>query len=206
MSLHLSGVCIHEQVLPRRKRRLTTPQRDLARVARAAIDANSYLTLATADRAGLPWPSPVWYAHAGYREFFWVSAPGTRHSRNLAERPEAGIVIFDSHVPAGTAQAVYLTVTTAEVTAEELIRGIGVFSARSRERLGKPWTPDDVRAPSALRLYRASVSEVWVVDGFDQRLRVELEDLAEPGCLPAGWPEFQLRRWSWRPGLPSVIS
>lgn len=173
---------------------MTTPQRDLARVARAAIDANSYLTLATADRAGLPWPSPVWYAHAGYREFFWVSAPGTRHSRNLAERPEAGIVIFDSHVPAGTAQAVYLTVTTAEVTAEELIRGIGVFSARSRERLGKPWTPDDVRAPSALRLYRASVSEVWVVDGFDQRLRVELENLAEPGRLPAGWPEFQLRR------------
>jgi hypothetical protein len=172
---------------------LTTPQRDLVRIARAVIDANSYLTLATADRAGLPWPSPVWYAQAGYREFFWVSAPGTRHSRNLAERPEAGIAIFDSHVPAGTAQAVYLTVMAAEATAEELIRGIGVFSARSWERLGKPWTPDDVRGPSALRLYHASVSELWVVDGFDQRLRVELEDLAEPHRLAAGWPESQQR-------------
>jgi hypothetical protein len=122
---------------------LTTPRHDLARIARAAIDANSYLT----------------------------SQPLT-----------------------GTAQAVYLTVTAAEVTAEEtqeLIRGIGVFSARSQERLGKPSTSDDVRAPSALRLYRASVSELWVVDGFDPRLRVELEDLAEPGRLPAGGPEFQ---------------
>jgi hypothetical protein len=170
---------------------LTTPQRDLARIARAAIDANRYLTLATADRAGRPWPSPVWYAHTSYREFFWVSASGTRHSRNLAERPEAGIVIFDSHVPAGTAQAVYLTVTAAEVTADDLIRGIEVFSARSLTQLGQPWTPDDVRAPSALRLYRASVSELWVVDGIDQRLRVEFEDLTEPGRLPAGRPEFQ---------------
>jgi Pyridoxamine 5'-phosphate oxidase len=81
---------------------LTTPQRDLARIAQDAIDANSYLTPTTADRTGLPWPSPVWYADAGYRESFRVSAPGTRHSRNLAERPEAGIVIFDSHVPAGS--------------------------------------------------------------------------------------------------------
>jgi hypothetical protein len=158
---------------------VTTPQQDPARIARAVIDANSYLTLATADRAGRPWPSPVWYAHAGYREFFWVSAPGSRHSRNLAERPRAGIVIFDSHVSAGTAQAVYLTATAAEVTADELIRGIEVFSARSQALVGKRWTSDEVRAPSSLRLYRAIMSELWVVDGFDQRLPVDLEDCGD---------------------------
>ena len=74
-----------------------TTEQDPARVARAVIDANSYMTIATADPAGQPWPSPVWYAHAGYREFFWVSSPAARHSRNLADRPRAGIVIFDSH-------------------------------------------------------------------------------------------------------------
>ena len=154
---------------------MTTPQQDLARVARAVVDANSYLTLATADRAGRPWPSPVWYAHAGYREFFWISVPGARHSRNLAEQPEAGIVIFDSHVAAGTAQAVYLTVRAAEVTADELIPGIEVFSARSLALVGRPWTP------AAPRLYRARVSELWLLDGFDQRLPVELEDLGDQG-------------------------
>lgn len=77
---------------------------------------------------------------------------------------------------AGTAQAVYLTVKAAEVTADELTRGIEVFSARSQALVGRPWTSDDVRAPAALRLYRASVSELWVLDGFDQRLPVELED------------------------------
>lgn len=44
-----------------------TSQLDLASIARTVIDTNSYMTLATADRAGLPWPSPVWYAHSGYR-------------------------------------------------------------------------------------------------------------------------------------------
>jgi hypothetical protein len=151
-----------------------TPQHDLAAVARAVIEANSYLTVATADRAGEPWPSPVWYAHRGYREFFWASSPDSRHSRNLAQRPQAGIVIFDSRVPAGAAQAVYLTVTAAEVTPAGLPGGVEVYSARSQALLGRPWTAADVSAPASLRLYRAEVSELFVLDGDDVRNRVSL--------------------------------
>lgn len=146
-----------------------TEQPDLARIARAVIDANSYLTLATADPAGQPWPSPVWYAHHLYQEFFWVSSPTARHSRNLAERPQAGVVIFDSHVPAGTAQAVYLTVTAEEVTADELTQGIEVYSARSQALGLRRWTPAEVSAPAPFRLYRATVAELFVIDGNDQR-------------------------------------
>ena len=151
-----------------------TSQQDLASIARAVIDANSYMTLATADGAGLPWPSPVWYAHLGYREFYWVSSPAARHSRNLAERPQAGVVIFDSHVAAGNAQAVYMTATAAEVTPDELAEGIEVFSARSQALLGRPWTREEVCAPASLRLYRAGVSKLFVIDGVDQRMRTEI--------------------------------
>ena len=42
---------------------------------------------AVADEAGLPWASPVWFASVDLREFFWVSSPDARHSRNLAVRP-----------------------------------------------------------------------------------------------------------------------
>lgn len=64
---------------------------------KAIVDANSYMTLATADEQGLPWASPVWCATADCREFLWVSSPQARHSRNIAVRPELAIVIFDSH-------------------------------------------------------------------------------------------------------------
>jgi nitroimidazol reductase NimA-like FMN-containing flavoprotein (pyridoxamine 5'-phosphate oxidase superfamily) len=76
------------------------PHDDLAAHARAIIDANLYLTLGTADPDGHPWTSPVCYASAGDREFYWVSAPDAQHSRNLAERPQVSMVIFDSTVPA----------------------------------------------------------------------------------------------------------
>jgi hypothetical protein len=31
--------------------------------AKEIIDANRYMTLATADAQGTPWASPVWFAH-----------------------------------------------------------------------------------------------------------------------------------------------
>ena len=44
--------------------------------ARAIVDANSYMTLATADADGAPWASPVWFAHEQYETFLWMSQPG----------------------------------------------------------------------------------------------------------------------------------
>jgi nitroimidazol reductase NimA-like FMN-containing flavoprotein (pyridoxamine 5'-phosphate oxidase superfamily) len=75
---------------------------DLAAFARAIIESNLYMTLGTADDAGRPWVSPVYYAPAGYGEFFWVSSPEAKHSLNLAGRPEVSIVIFDSGASIGT--------------------------------------------------------------------------------------------------------
>jgi Pyridoxamine 5'-phosphate oxidase len=69
------------------------------------------MTLGTADETGRPWASPVYFAHADYREFVWVSKPGARHSRNIAARPEVGIVVFDSHAPIETGGGVYMSAT-----------------------------------------------------------------------------------------------
>jgi predicted pyridoxine 5'-phosphate oxidase superfamily flavin-nucleotide-binding protein len=55
-------------------------------LAREIIDANRYLVLATADRRGVPSASPVWFADASYREFFWVIGPQARQPWNLAAR------------------------------------------------------------------------------------------------------------------------
>ncbi len=40
-----------------------------ARIVRDIIEASRYLVLATADAAGRPWSSPVYFAHVGYAEF-----------------------------------------------------------------------------------------------------------------------------------------
>jgi hypothetical protein len=131
---------------------------------REIIDANQYMTLGTADESSTPWASPVWFAHEDYREFLWVSAQGARHSRNLAVRPQLGIVIFDSHAPVGTGQGVYAAATASDVTGADIDRWIAIFSCRSVAQGAPAWTAEDVRPPARLRLYRATATEWYLGD------------------------------------------
>jgi hypothetical protein len=142
---------------------------DLSDHFRRVIDANLYMTLATADEAGRPWPSPVYFAHADYREFVWVSKPGATHSRNIAVRPLVGIVVFDSHAPISTGGGVYMSATAEELFGDDRQRPLAVFSARGVAHGGEVFGLDDVEAPSALRIYRATASEHWVLDDRDYR-------------------------------------
>ena len=147
---------------------------DGARVATAIIDANAYMTLATADADGTPWASPVWFAAEGYRRFLWVSRPDARHSRNVAARSEVGIVIFDSTVSEEDAAAVYLDAHAEAAAAAELEPLMAVYSERSVARLGTPWPVAKVTGDAPHRLYVATVREAFVLDEHDQRLAVDL--------------------------------
>jgi nitroimidazol reductase NimA-like FMN-containing flavoprotein (pyridoxamine 5'-phosphate oxidase superfamily) len=147
---------------------------DPAARAREIIDANQYMTLATADAEGRPWASPVWFAHEDHRRFLWVSKPEARHSRNLAVRPRAGLVIFDSTVAMGTGEAVYVEASADELKGEEAETSIATFSRRSRELGGREWTPADVSASARLRLYSATAAELFILGENDERIAVEL--------------------------------
>jgi Pyridoxamine 5'-phosphate oxidase len=121
--------------------------------ARAMIDANAYMTIASADAVGVPWASPVWFAHHQYTEFLWVSRPDARHSNNITARAEVGIVIFDSTVPEGSGDAVYLEGIAREAGEAERSRMLVVLSSPS---YAKPRT-----ARQRLRRTTAPRSAMW---------------------------------------------
>lgn len=146
-------------------------------VAKAIIDSNMYMVLGTADESGAPWVSPVYYAAVGYREFYWVSSPEVRHSRNIAERPQISIVIFNSQALIGTGQGVYMSAVAEQLTGTELDRGIELFSRTSLGHGGHEWKREDVQEPALYRLYRAITSEHWILDPVgspDHRISVTL--------------------------------
>jgi nitroimidazol reductase NimA-like FMN-containing flavoprotein (pyridoxamine 5'-phosphate oxidase superfamily) len=143
-------------------------------VVTAIFAANRYMTLATADASGRPWASPVWFATEDHEELFWVSDPQTRHSRNIAARPEVAIVVFDSQVPVGDAAAVYMEAVAQELSGDELDRGIEVFSRRSVAQRLPDWSRDDVVEPARFRLYRATVTERSILGPHDERLPVTM--------------------------------
>jgi nitroimidazol reductase NimA-like FMN-containing flavoprotein (pyridoxamine 5'-phosphate oxidase superfamily) len=135
-----------------------------ADIARTVLNANSFMTLATADESGAPWATPVWYATEDYRELYWVSSPSSRHSQNLAVRPTLSIVVFDSTVQPNSGQAVYLVATAAQVPASDLDRELAVFSRVAVRRGLAEWNIDRVSGNARLRLYRATATEHYILD------------------------------------------
>jgi uncharacterized protein YhbP (UPF0306 family) len=142
-------------------------QEDLGAVAKEIIDSNMYMVLGTADESGQPWVTPVYFSCAYYREFYWMSSPEVRHSRNIAIRPQVSIVVFDSQVAVGKGQAVYMSAVAKELTGVDFDRGLKIYNGRfsnPAEHGVRVINSEDVQAPSLYRLYRAIVLEHWVLD------------------------------------------
>jgi nitroimidazol reductase NimA-like FMN-containing flavoprotein (pyridoxamine 5'-phosphate oxidase superfamily) len=135
---------------------------DLAAHAQDLIDKNRYMTLGTANQDGRPWTSPVYFAAAGLREYYWTSTTDAEHSRNLNDRPQVSFVVFDSTVPPYHGRAVYVAGEAHELTDADLDRGLEVYPG-SNDRGATRLTRDDVTGASPYRLYRATASELSVL-------------------------------------------
>ena len=148
-----------------------TPEQDLDSVARSIVDANRFMALGTADASGTPWVSPLWYVPLSYGEYVWVSRPGTKHSRNLAERPEVAITIYDSHRPGGWS-AFYMAAVAQEL--EDVDKALEAFNRRSQAQGLRAWSRAEVVPPGEFRLYRATATQQFVLDDHDARHPVQL--------------------------------
>jgi uncharacterized protein YhbP (UPF0306 family) len=148
------------------------------RIAKALLSNIHYLTLATADAAGRPWASTVWFC-ASLRsssterldvELIWLSRPESRHSTNLLQRPEVAFSVFDSGQPADTGVGLQFAAHAERVAADEL-EAVAIFSGASVKAGGNAWSLEQVEEPAPLRVYRARLDRaLLLVDGS----RVEL--------------------------------
>lgn len=130
---------------------------ELREMARRVIDHNRYLVLGTVEPDGRPRLSPVFFTPARYRDFYWVSSPEAQHSRNVRERPDVQIVVFDSSRLPGDGEAVYLTATAHEVSADELPDVVDeAFDPVTRG--ARAFTVDQLSGDGDLRLYVATAT------------------------------------------------
>jgi nitroimidazol reductase NimA-like FMN-containing flavoprotein (pyridoxamine 5'-phosphate oxidase superfamily) len=145
------------------------------RILRSVIAANRFMTLATADDSGTPWATPVWFASPDGRRFLWVSLPTTRHSRNIAARPDVAIVIYDSQTTPADRQAVYVEATASQVADDRIDEGMKIFAGELVSQGLDEWSRDDVTPPRRLRLYQAIARAHFILaDATDERLSVTM--------------------------------
>jgi uncharacterized protein YhbP (UPF0306 family) len=154
---------------------------DLEVMAKRILDSNRYMTIATVGEDGRPWVTPVYFSPDRYRRMYWISDPQAQHSRNITARPEVSLVVFDSSVSIGAAEAVYMRAGAEEVTGPTTKDCAAAF--RPRFDGVKAFSPEELRPPALIRLYRATVSQHWVLikgsdplwgRGVDSRFEVSL--------------------------------
>lgn len=108
------------------------------------IRENRYLTLATANKKGEAWASPLAYAYNQKNIFFIYSARASRHCRNLTENPKASAYIFNSTLPSSQADGLQFDATVLEVPPDNLQQIIDFYFRASfpdkneREKMGSP--------------------------------------------------------------------
>jgi len=144
-------------------------QEEFTAMARAIIDSTLYMVLGSADESGQPWVSPVYFTASEYKEFYWISSPEAKHSRNIAKRSQISIVIFNSQVSVGKAEAVYISAAAEELTDRDLERGLVIYNGRFPDpaRHGvQDIKLEEVCPPGLYRLYRAVALEHWVLDPY----------------------------------------
>ncbi|MFW6693627.1 pyridoxamine 5'-phosphate oxidase family protein [Streptomyces sp. MAR4 CNX-425] len=140
---------------------MTLPD-DLAGLARTVLDTNRYLTLGTTEPDGRPRVSPVYFTHVGYSTFYWVSSPHSRHSANVAARPEVAFVVYDSTAAIGAGRAVYVGATAEQVPEEQLAAACDEAFGGEIDAAAHRFRPEEVSGAAEFRLYRARATS-WEV-------------------------------------------
>ncbi len=122
------------------------------------IEDIQYITIATVCPDGSPWNTPVAPTHDENLVFCWGSDESSIHSQNIRNEKRVFIVIYDSTLPEGTGEGVYMRGEAEELSEYE----------------------------GNLRMYRFNPQQIWINDeeqntdgSFKRDIRIELniEDL-----------------------------
>jgi hypothetical protein len=132
--------------------------------------------LATADAAGEPWATPVWFAHVGLDTIVWVSAPGTRHSEALAATGRLAVTVFDSSVEPGHGTAFYGRGRAGRCPDDRLAELLEVYNEHGAAQGLRSWDAAEVTGDGRFRLYVAELDELSLLPGGGPDRRVPIDD------------------------------
>lgn len=119
-----------------------------------------YATIATANKDGKPWNSPVAHEYDNQLNVYWFSDKQNRHSQNVRENENVFIVIYDSTVPEGDGEGVYIEAKAVELTDPEEILSVRKIK-KGEDYEGKP---NDSLGDAIRRVYKAEPQRVWMND------------------------------------------
>ena len=134
-----------------------------AKRAKEIIEKVIYITVASISEDGMPWNAPVFAAYDEHYNFYWGTNRNSQKAKNIRNNKNVFLVIYDSTVPAGEGEGVYV-----KATAHELEDPKEIESAHSLLQKRRPvpyWKLEAVQGEGPIRLYKAVPEKVWMNDG-----------------------------------------
>jgi uncharacterized pyridoxamine 5'-phosphate oxidase family protein len=145
------------------------------------LDQIIYATIATVGEDGQPWNSPVFTAFDGELNFYWTSDKDAQHSQNIRANGKVFLAIYDSTVPQGTGEGVYIMAEAREITDPPSINAARTIT---QGRKGRTIAEDEYTyfsGEAVRRVYKAIPQKIWTNDNehdeaghFLRDIRVEL--------------------------------
>ena len=123
--------------------------------AKEIISKIIYITIATVSKDGDPWNSPVYSAYDEQYNFYWASWKDNVHSKNIHATGKAFLVIYDSTVPEGTGEGVYVQAKALKL----------LYERKNKS----PRNVEEFLGDYPRRVYRAIPIKVWINDMDDLR-------------------------------------
>jgi len=146
--------------------------------AREIIKSNIHMTIATANKKGKPWISPVYFAYDSKFNLYWGSSKNSLHSKLIRKNNAIAVVIFDSKAPEGTGNGVYMIGKASEALHKEIPYAMKLLFNRTGKssKYYKKMKPEDYTGNSPVRLYKFVPSRFWVL-GNSVKVRGKLVDI-----------------------------
>lgn len=155
---------------------------DLNSKAKDIIQRILFMTIATSSKSGLPWNSPVYFAYDEKFNLYWASDKNAQHSKNIVENNNLFIVIYDSTLPEGRGEGVYIRAKAYELSDEkEIEHALAILYVRKNQD-PKKRPPQEFTNNYPRRVYKAIPEKFWInVEGdingnfIDKREEVKLK-------------------------------
>lgn len=134
-------------------------QQDITVKAKKLIEEIPYITIASVTPQGEPWNSPVFAVHDEEYNFYWNSSPESQHSKNIANKADIFVSIYDTRGALDEGFGIYMQAEASIVADHELTQAIlDIYFMRK----GKvPLTCEQFLAGHQ-RFYVAKVKKCWV--------------------------------------------
>ncbi len=155
-----------------------------AEKAKQILEDNIYCVVASSTKDGMPWISPVFYGYDENYNIYWISDKDAKHSDIIRNNPQVSIAIFNSQLPEGKADCVYIQARVEEISDPDMAeKAVKIRDSRAKVEEFKVKNVKEVVGDGQWRVYKAvpyNISKLGkgeIVNGqyVDKRYEIELK-------------------------------